>query len=212
VSRIERRGTARLHIPVLRSPSQRRDSVGGFEGSEEVRRIERSVGRIWCSYIIQLSVMAFTETKDKRCAERTHIRLHEQSIVLNERMGNLQHNLQAGPAVRISIEFRMAVMSLSLTQRTKYGSKFCKPASYCREDSAAARFACLFMGGRRAVVRRERMCLDFSPLRPAPVAAPEPAGARIERGGEIAAEFSLARFPLSSSYLPVEVGKLVDRG
>ena len=31
-------------------------SVGGFEGSEEVRRIERRGGRIWCSYIIQSSV------------------------------------------------------------------------------------------------------------------------------------------------------------
>ena len=26
-------------------------SVGGFEGREEVRRIERRGGRIWCSYI-----------------------------------------------------------------------------------------------------------------------------------------------------------------
>ena len=43
----------------------------------------------------------------------------------------------------------MAVMTLSSTQRTKYGSKCCKLASYCREDNTAARFACSFVGGRR---------------------------------------------------------------
>lgn len=80
-------------------------NVGGFEGSEEVRRIERRGGRIWCSYIIQSSVVPFTSsrTKEKRRAERTYIGLHEQSLVLNERMDNPQQNFQAGPAVRICI-------------------------------------------------------------------------------------------------------------
>ena len=77
-------------------------SVGGFEGSEEVRRIDRRGGRIWCSYIIQSSVMPFHHFADKG-SERTHIRLHEQSLVLNERMYNPQQNFQAGPAVRICI-------------------------------------------------------------------------------------------------------------
>jgi len=157
------------------------------------------------------------ETREKRCTERTHIRHHKQSLVLNSAWTTLSRISKLVPQSESVFEFRMAVMSLSSTQRTKYGSKFCTPASYqgrqCggtfrllvrgrEESSSEARVVHLRLAREHVFV-----CLAFA-------SCSEPAGATIERGMGTAAEFLPARFRflvLSSSYLPVEVGNLADR-